>query len=146
VQVRKEREDLATDLQHLAQKVNALSGLGPFPRWNEVRALLAVDDEESLRQLSPPKEEEGYSYQGKAVRPDYLWERWWRGQDAGVFKSQLGRESLWRLTVTERGAQAAEWKMELMRDAKAELQECARYIYVYIYVCVWVRKYTYRCK
>ena len=58
----------------------------------------------------------------------YLYQRWIRGQDGGVFQSQISQESkiIWEMSQAERHGYVETWKQTLREEQLATIQELVR--------------------
>ncbi|KAI0387532.1 P-loop containing nucleoside triphosphate hydrolase protein [Hypomontagnella monticulosa] len=79
--------------------------------------------------LSLPELEEGESYAGKRghrMKPDYLFERWAHGKNAGAFtkqKSETPCDEVWKMGKEDRYAKIDQWVWEIRQEKVSALVE-----------------------
>ena len=84
-----------------------------------------LDNPQFLEAFNLPEEADGMTrigQNGKAVDGFYLFMRWCRGEDAGVFPEVAKEHSeVWNMAVEERKATYARWKEEILNERIASL-------------------------
>ena len=68
-----------------------------------------------------PETEEGATMigpRGKAVSSSYLFDRWSKGQDAGLFTEKIAADAhhVWQMQVPARQALLSSWKLEILKE------------------------------
>ncbi|KAK3345693.1 P-loop containing nucleoside triphosphate hydrolase protein [Neurospora tetraspora] len=101
--------------------------------WAEVSEFLEfLDDPHPFYEaLLVPTNNSGWmrtGKKGKRVGPDYLFQRWVKGEDPGVFKTQIPEtsHSAWRMSLPERQSHLDRWTKELIEERLATIEELAR--------------------
>ena len=84
----------------------------------------------------PESDDETYTIErsGRDVRPDYLFDRWCKGQNAGVYMDAanvVNAEKIWQTSFIDRQAELSQWKEDMLKDhadvvstAGREYNEC----------------------
>jgi len=92
--------------------------------WKDVLAYLEFSDDDGhfYPALLVPDEEDGMTRIGKGgrdIKPDYLYNRWSRGEDAGIFKKQAAEHGeIWTMDTSSRLVRLQRWTTALW-DEKA---------------------------
>ncbi|KAI1851825.1 hypothetical protein JX265_013182 [Neoarthrinium moseri] len=65
---------------------------------------------------------------GKAVKPDYLLSRWLRGENPGIFTTQVAEdcEEVWDMNHTQRTELHAGWVQDMMKERANVVQQLAQ--------------------
>ncbi|KAK3493497.1 P-loop containing nucleoside triphosphate hydrolase protein [Neurospora crassa] len=101
--------------------------------WAEVSEFLEfLDDPHPFYEaLLVPTENSGWTRtgkKGKQAGPDYLFQRWVKGDDPGIFKMQIPETShvVWQMSLPERLSHLDRWTKELVEERLATIEELAR--------------------
>ncbi|KAK3949502.1 stage V sporulation protein K [Pseudoneurospora amorphoporcata] len=102
--------------------------------WAEVSEFLEfLDDPHPFYEaLLVPTENNGgwkrMGKKGKQVGPDYLFQRWVKGEDPGIFKMQIPETShaVWQMPLSERQSHLDRWTKELIEERLATIEELTR--------------------
>ncbi|KAG9229292.1 putative AAA family ATPase [Amylocarpus encephaloides] len=90
--------------------------------WKDILAYLEFsdDDDHFYLALLVPDEEDGMTRVGKGgkeIKPDYLYDRWSRGEDAGIFEKQAaGHYEVWAMDVNSRLERMKRWTTALLDE------------------------------
>lgn len=87
---------------------------------------LEFEDPEWFEAFSIPDDQSGMTMvnaQGKEIKKDYLYSRWIRGKDAGVFQKSIlpSCDAVWRLDKTARQEKNGMWIRALLEEQAASL-------------------------
>lgn len=112
------RIDLATELQTYSQR-----GVS----WKDVMSHLEFsdDDDHFYPTLMLPESEDGMTRVGKRgrnVKPDYLYDRWSRGEDAGIFREHAAQHpEVWTMQNIHRQEHIKKWTAALLDEQATEV-------------------------
>jgi hypothetical protein len=91
--------------------------------WNAILEYLefSEEDEHFYAALSIPAQEGDMTKvgkRGKAARPDYLFDRWSTGKNAGIFQGMISQEhsGVWEMDVASRRACIDRWRLALLQE------------------------------
>jgi hypothetical protein len=59
---------------------------------------------------------------GRVLQPDYLYARWARGQDAGIFSKQVTDATIWAMPATERQNLQSKWIKDMIAECAEAIQ------------------------
>ena len=97
-------------------------------RQSDLLQYIEFEDSEFFNALAFPsysdEEETIVGKGGKAIGPNYLFDRWTAGQDAGIFKDQIiGEEEskIWSMSKNVRKSHVLRWKNALMEERSSEI-------------------------
>ncbi|KAK3320409.1 P-loop containing nucleoside triphosphate hydrolase protein [Cercophora scortea] len=138
--LRNNAQDSAGELQKAFQAYRALS-----VTWQDLSEYLEFEDPRFHEALSVPPEALDRSgggggggggrggwkrvgKKGKRVGPEYLFQRWIKGEDAGVFKNDLPPAAgvVWDIPSSSRGELLEQWTSSLLNEGIETLQELVR--------------------
>ncbi|CCC05205.1 unnamed protein product [Sordaria macrospora k-hell] len=101
--------------------------------WAEVSEFLEFLDHPLpfYKALLVPTDSNGWKHtgkKGKQAGPDYLFQRWVKGEDAGIFKKQISENShaVWKMPRPERQSHLDRWAEELNEERLETIEELAR--------------------
>ncbi|OBT47666.1 hypothetical protein VE00_02260 [Pseudogymnoascus sp. WSF 3629] len=95
--------------------------------WNDILAYLEFsdDDDHFYPALLVPDEEDGMTRVGKGgkeIKSDYLYDRWSRGEDAGIFKKQAAEHhEIWAMDATSRLERMKRWSTALLDEQASKV-------------------------
>ncbi|KAF2429946.1 P-loop containing nucleoside triphosphate hydrolase protein [Tothia fuscella] len=90
--------------------------------WKDILAYLEFsdDDDHFYPALVVPDEEHGMTRVGRGgreIKPDYLYDRWSRGEDAGIFKQQASEhDEVWAMDANSRLERVKHWTTTLLDE------------------------------
>lgn len=93
--------------------------------WKDVAEYLEFCDETFHRALLVPTEAGNWSRAG--VQTDYLYKRWAKGHDAGVFKQKIPADMQfpWNLSRQERESHIGRWQSAMVEELAASVERLA---------------------
>lgn len=101
--------------------------------WNELSEYLEFLDDPLpfYEALFVPTDDSGWKRMGKKGKqagPDYLFQRWVKGEDPGIFKTKIPESSyaVWQMPLRERQNHLDRWTKELIEERLATIEELAR--------------------
>jgi hypothetical protein len=91
-----------------------LKGLFEYLEFSE-------EDAHFYEALNIPEQEDGMTMvrrRGRGVGPHYLFDRWWKGNDAGVFMNEVSPEhqKVWDMDLAARRAYWDRWANALLQE------------------------------
>lgn len=94
---------------------------------NTILEYLEFEEPRFHEALAVPEEEDGMTLVGsrsKAISPQYLYDRWVKGKDPGIFAGRLPAESrsVWNMDQPTRLAHVARWKQSLLEEYISNVQ------------------------
>lgn len=95
--------------------------------WKEILSSLEFSDidDHFYPALLVPDEEDGMTRVGKTgqkLNPDYLYDRWSQGKDAGIFKSQAtGHPAIWSMKLKSRQEHVKRWTTALLDEQASKV-------------------------
>jgi len=105
-------------------------------KWNNFYEYLEFSDFEFHQAFTVPTEidSRGGQWQragkkGRQVGPDYLFQRWIRGEDPGVFKNDRNvafSRAVWAMPHLERQNQVSKWTRAMVEEGLGTVEELAR--------------------
>ena len=111
--LREQRDDLVNSLY---RAYRAATG-----RHKQIMEYIAVHHPKYAAAFRVPESTDGsmiVGKGGKAIGPNYLFDRWLKGEDAGPFKTEyhiLLSGGIWRMNHAARLSQSATWKQEVVK-------------------------------
>ena len=97
-------------------------------QWKDILEYLEFSDEGShfFEALSTPEPKDGMTRvgrRGKSVGPGYLFDRWWRGADAGVFSREVLEEhrQVWGMSLAARQTCLDRWTHALLQEQVSKI-------------------------
>lgn len=112
------RTDLATELKAYSQ-----GGVS----WKDIMSYLEFsdDDDHFYPALIVPESEDGMirvDKRGRNVKPSYLYDRWSRGEDAGIFKEHAAQHpEVWAMKPVPRQEHVKRWTAALLDEQAAKV-------------------------
>ncbi|KAI9764248.1 MAG: hypothetical protein M1839_005971 [Geoglossum umbratile] len=101
--------------------------------WNAILEYLEFSEADGhfYAALSIPAQEGDMTRvgkKGKAARPDYLFDRWSAGRDAGIFQGVIPQEHarIWEMDARSRRACIEEWTLALLQEEVAKVHSRAQ--------------------
>lgn len=101
--------------------------------WTELSGYLEfLDDSLPFHEaLLVPTDDSGWKRMGKKGKkagPDYLFQRWVKGEDPGIFKTKIPETSypVWQMPLPERQSHLDRWTKELIEERLATIEELTR--------------------
>ena len=116
---REERDELAASLYHAYRAATT--------QHQPIMEYIAAHHQEYARALSVPESTDGTEVvgpNGKAIGPNYLLNRWLKGEDAGPFKNEFDIQlsgDIWKMNRAARLSQSETWKQELVKNGIEEM-------------------------
>lgn len=95
--------------------------------WKDILAYLEFsdDDDHFYPALLVPDEEDGMTRVGKGgkeIKPDYLYDRWSRGEDAGIFKKHAAEHyEIWAMDANSRLERMKRWTTALLDEQASKV-------------------------
>ena len=95
--------------------------------WKDILAYLEFsdDDDHFYPALLVSDEEDGMTRVGKGgkeIKPDYLYDRWSQGEDAGIFKKQAAEHhEIWAMDATSRLERMKRWSTALLDEQASKV-------------------------
>lgn len=116
--LKKDAEELQSCLTFDFQSYNDFS-----VQWRDILEYLEFSEEDAYfyEALSIPEQEDGMirvGKRGKSVGPGYLFDRWFKGTDAGVFAKEVSQEhrKVWSMDLAARQACMDKWVHALLQE------------------------------
>ncbi|KAG0645114.1 NFX1-type zinc finger-containing 1 [Hyphodiscus hymeniophilus] len=125
--------DIVNKLENLVEEDRAeLSiGLKSYTQtgvtWKDILAYLEFsdDDDDFYPALRVPDKEDGMTRvgkHGKEIRPNYLYNRWSQGDDAGIFKKQAAEHvKIWAMDAKSRQERIKRWTTALLEEQASKV-------------------------
>ncbi|KAK8177442.1 P-loop containing nucleoside triphosphate hydrolase protein [Phyllosticta citrichinensis] len=112
--LREEVEDYEDMLRRLlASFIHATVGI------DELFNFLEFEDEDFFQAFQVPEEDDGFTRmggQGDIVTKDYLYERWRRNLNPGVYKDRITHSAIWNLAAGDRESKIEQWTRRIMQE------------------------------
>lgn len=111
------RNELSDEIKSFAQTTVS---------WKDILAYLEFsDDDHFYPALLVPHADDGMTRVGrggKGIKPDYLYNRWLRGEDAGIFKKQAEEHSeIWAMDANSRLERMKRWTTALLDEQASKV-------------------------
>lgn len=126
--------NIIEDLKHNANKLKRSldkafdSYKGFVPTWKHILEYLEFSEEDAhfYDALKTPEEEDGMirvGRRGRQATPDYLYDRWSKGMDAGIFRNKISQESkiVWQMDNAVRQACITKWTKTILEEQVTNL-------------------------
>jgi hypothetical protein len=114
-------------IEALREKRNSLSGslldayCAATARYKHIRQYISANHPGYAKAFRVPESTDGSKIVGKGakeINPDYLLDRWLKGQDAGPFRGEAhiqASDDIWKMERAARLSQSETWKREVMK-------------------------------
>jgi hypothetical protein len=96
--------------------------------WKDIHESLEFSEEDAhfYEALNTPEQEDGMTRvdrRGRGVTPDYLFDRWSKGKDAGIFVNEVSRErtNIWDMDLAARRACMDRWTHALLQEQVSKI-------------------------
>ncbi|KAK8151607.1 P-loop containing nucleoside triphosphate hydrolase protein [Phyllosticta citribraziliensis] len=86
---------------------------------DELFNFLEFEDEDFFEAFQVPEEDDGFTRmggQGDIVTKDYLYERWRRNLNPGVYKDRTTHSAIWNLSAGDRGSKIEQWTRQITQE------------------------------
>ena len=117
--IKRESEELEKRLKEVLESIAEKSTWGKSELWwKRIKEWLEEHYYEELDQLEIPDitDSDGFKKAGqknKALKPNYLWDRWYNGNDKGIFEDNTAETTgIWKVEKAERQAMIQVWNQE----------------------------------
>lgn len=124
---RQELDNLDTELKSRVEEFREASATKTSK--NELLEYLEFSyDSEFFEAFTVPEDESGMQQvgrRGKKINKHYLWDRWVKGQDAGVFQGKVNSNHvrIWAMPASSRQESVVKWQQEISRESRAKIVE-----------------------
>lgn len=121
-------KDSADELEaDLGEAFDSYRGFAPTARHILEYLEFSEDDSHFYDALKTPEAERGMTvvgHSGKSITHEYLYDRWSRGMDAGIFTNMLSQESkiVWEMDHAARKECINKWSKTILEEQVANLQ------------------------